>query len=161
MVVKIPTHTHKSGSYAIGQSGSSFTREIVLVNPQSGTHRYPETRWVLWFGAIGSTCLMVWADSLDDALEEAAGWLADHAPGHIMARWGEEHTALVKEACEEAGLAWPMPEGADEEEYYRAFEEAEADLTYTESGYLTSYEWGILAEDPTRAELIELIGGAS
>lgn len=107
------------------------------------------------FGACGPTYVLAYAYSLEDALEEAASWLADNAPGHIIKAWDEEHTALVREACEDAGLAYPPPEGADLEAdgYFAAQEDAEADLTYTEAGYLTSYEWFIVGEDMTPAEI--------
>jgi hypothetical protein len=147
---------HRSGCWAIGEPGSSFTREIVLVNPSY--RDWTRHNYVLWFGAVGTTVLRVWANSLDDAIEEAAGWLADHAPGHVMAHWGEEHIALVREVCEEEGIAFPAPGEAPDAAFYESCERAEADLTYTESGYLTSYEWGILAEDPDRADLDALIG---
>lgn len=139
---------------------------LVIVNPEDREppHRSPyvrdTNRYVLSFGAYGTTHLMVWGRSLEDALETAAEWLAENAPGHIMPAWGKEHTALVKEACEERGLPWPIPEGVDPEDagYLAAQEDAENDLTCTESGYLTSYEWFItLDEHATRADVKEFI----
>jgi hypothetical protein len=129
-----------------------------IVNPENRSMgRYSRSnRYVLWFGAHGPTYLMVWEDSLEDALETAAGWLADNAPGLIMPDGDEHLESLRREACEEHGLTYPAPDGTDYEAegYYAAFESAEADLTYTESGYLTSYEWGIMFDEHhSRAEL--------
>lgn len=123
-----------------------------IVNPQDTEKSNPwyyrarPHRFVLWFGQCAPTFVMVWGRSLEDALETAAAYLAEHAPGHIMTEDSEELAELRREACEEAGLAWPPTcDHADMEEegYYTAFEQAEADLTRTESGFLTSYEWGI------------------
>lgn len=97
--------------------------------------------YVLWFGRMGTTYLMVWAYSLQDALEEGAQWCADHAPGLLSE---EQYKEAFKEAIED---------GKSEEE---AWDEAEVDMTYTESGHIGSDEWGIEAEDPSREDLIRL-----
>jgi 8-oxo-dGTP pyrophosphatase MutT (NUDIX family) len=85
---------------------------------------------------------MVWEASLEDALETAAGWLADNAPGLIMSPDDPELDVLYREACEELGEDPDSGEGPGD-----AWEQATADLTYTESGYLTSYEWGIVFDE--------------
>ena len=91
--------------------------------------------FLFWFGAVGSTPVLVFNDSLEDALEEAAGVLVDEGMvGHIM----EHGSAALQELYDEA--AEDLPEDATFEEVQQA---AEADLTYTESGMLTSYEWGV------------------
>jgi hypothetical protein len=100
------------------------------------------------FGAYGDTHVSVWSRSLEDALELAAEWLAKHEPGHLMTE--DELQDLYREACEDAGMVYPQPASTDEMEsvaYYAAREQAEADLTYTESGYLTSYEWTVDESD--------------
>lgn len=135
--------TEYKGSPAIEpKSREGLGYAIPLVNPLEvgffdGTYRSYHREgglYVLWFGAYADTRLAVWQGSLDDALEEAAAWLAEFAPGHIVS--DEEIAELVREAQEED------PE-LDEGE---AYEQATADLTYTESGYITSYEWGISYE---------------
>lgn len=138
---------------------------IVIVNPSDrGNHQsrwgHDTPRFVLSFGAYGSTHLMVWGH-LEDALEEAADWLADNAPGHIMLHGHGGDTRdpqldeLMAETCEELGLAWPIPDDCDDmQPYWDAEQTAYADLTYTERGYLTSYEWCItLDEHATRADV--------
>jgi hypothetical protein len=110
-------------------------------------------KWLFQFGAYGTTYVLVVGDrSLDDALETAAAWLAEHAPGHIMEHGSEEHTTLIQEACAEHGIAW---EDFDHETHDEIVQEAESDLTYTESGFLTSYEWTV-TEHPTREYLLAL-----
>lgn len=82
-----------------------------------------------------------------------------------MPEWGDEHKALVSEVCKERGVTFPegfevLLDDAREGISDTAWDitaRAEADLTRTESGFLTSYEWGVLAENPERAELKELI----
>lgn len=98
------------------------------------------------FGAYAGTHVLAVANSLDDALEEAAGWLKDHAPGHLSDLADEYKEALV-EAREELGA-----EADEDEANERAQEIAETDMTYTGSGYLTSWEWFV---DDASEELTE------
>ena len=149
---------------------------LTIVNPSDRDDHQAKHQWspyvrytkryVLWFGACGPTYLMVWGRSLDAALETAADWLADNAPGHIMLRGdGNDERdpqldELMSEACKDAGLAWPMPEPEggptpeDLQPYWDAEETAYADLTHTDRGYLTSSEWGIaLDEHASRADV--------
>lgn len=124
-------------------------------------------RFILSFGAYGTTHLMVFETSLEDALELAADYLADHMPGHIMLhghgndKRDPELDELMAEACAERTppLPWPVPEGCDDfEPYWDVEQDAYADLMYTERGYLTSYEWCITAENPSHAAVLEIAG---
>lgn len=131
----IPTHTPRGIS--IGPRNTSFGRSVVLVNP--GDADWTKHRFVLWFGAVGTTRLMVWANGIEVALEECGDWIADHAPGLLC-------DEQVKEAFEEA-----LAEGACTDD---AWEHALEDTTPLDNGhYLLSYKWGIDLEDPTRAQL--------
>jgi hypothetical protein len=109
-----------------------------IVNPtdRDWTHH----RYILAFGAYGWTRLMVWANSLDAALDEAIDWIANNAPGLLA-------DEQVNEAYREA-----IAEGKTEEE---AQEEAEIDTTCggNSGHYLLSWEWTVIAEDPSRAEV--------
>lgn len=133
-------------------------RKLEVVN---GSDRsWTRSSFVLWFGQCAPTFLLVFANGLEDALEEAAGWLADNAPGHIMEDWGDEHKALVREVCAEQEIAFPEGfEALENEEQWAIAEQAEADLTRTESGFLTSYEWGIALEAPDRKTLKAFLAG--
>lgn len=115
--------------------------EVVPVNPND--KNWTRHRFILWFGAYGSTRLMVWANHLEDALDEAIDWLVENAPGHIV-------DDQVNEAYNAA-----LAEGKSEEE---AIEEAEADTTTggNAGNHILSYEWGIVAEDPSRADVLEI-----
>lgn len=147
---------------SIGESGSSFSRQIHIVNPQDREFwkRHGEVKCkVLWFGAYGWTRLLVYTDSWEDAIKECAAWLAEHAPGHIMAHSSDEHIALIKEACEDAGTTYEQAM-ADDDLMMRICESAETDLTYTESGFLTSHEYGIALENPDTETLYQFIHGA-
>lgn len=133
--------------------------KIIIVNPSEALDaggRSFATKGRLWlftFGAYGDTRLAVWdgfRSGLDGALEMAAEYLADHAPGHLAS--DKDMDDLYKEAAEELGVAWPLPErgGPGDPEFdqnYRNLEkvrdQAEADMTYTESGWLTSHEWTV------------------
>lgn len=140
-------HDRDPSAIVIGSDASTSYGQmsIVMINPtckQEGVNRYHREAgaYVLQFGAHG-TALHCYASGLEDALEQCAAWLAEYAPGHIMAHGSDEHTALCREAFEDAGLAWTGAIDWEDQAQSDAMESAEADLTYTESGYLTSYEW--------------------
>lgn len=123
---------------------------VVGVGPQAITiinqsaRAYTKSRFVLWFGAYGWTRLMVYANHLQDALDECIDWLVEHAPGHIC---DEQVTEAYREA---------IAEGKSENE---AYETAEQDTISggNAGNHILSYEWGIICENPTRAELREMI----
>jgi hypothetical protein len=118
-------------SFVVIEQEPDDRNPYVLVNPLEYENRMRTQLFAMHFGAYGTTRLLLWADHLETALELAAEWLAQYAPGHIST---EEHIGqLVKEVQEEE------PGISDED----AYEKATADLTYTESGYLTSYEWTV------------------
>lgn len=108
----------------------------VLVNPLGFNDSHKASLFAMHFGAYGNTCLLVWGDHLESALETAAEWLAQYTPGHIADE--TDIQTLMKD----------FPDLSDEE----AYEKATADLTYTESGYLVSYEWTV-DELPKSSEL--------
>jgi hypothetical protein len=91
--------------------------------------------WRFNFGAYGDTTVYVLTDreTLDDALETAAEWLKDNAPGVFT----EPDYA---DAARELGYS---PNTEDETEQEAIRECAETDHTYTESGYLLSWEWTV------------------
>lgn len=85
--------------------------------------------WAFQFGAYGCTHVIAYG-ILDDALEDAAETLKKVSPGSFVEPEYPE------------GVEYD-PSG-ENEEANRAIEEAEADLTYTESGYLASWEWAVV-----------------
>lgn len=138
---------------------------LVVVNPSD--RDYQSHRFVLSFGAYGTTHLLVWGN-LDDALETAAEWLCEHAPGNVMLKGhGKDKRdpyldELMAETCTELGLEWPVPDDIDGgsdamQPYWDAEQQAYADLTECESCYLISYEWCITLADPSRDELKDFI----
>lgn len=102
-------------------------------------------RYVLCFGAYGWTRHMVWANSLDDALDECVDWIADHQPGLLM---DDEVAVSYREA---------IAEGKGQSE---AWEEATVDMVCAGNAghYIASWEWAVVAEDPTREEILRLQG---
>jgi hypothetical protein len=114
---------------------------IAVVNPER--RDYCRHKYILHFGAYGWTMVMVWANSLDSALDEAVDWLAENGPGLIC-------DDAVAEAYREA-----IAEGLSEEDAYtRACEDTTS--AGNEGHYILSYEWGVSAEDPTREQVLEL-----
>lgn len=116
--------------------------KVIGINPGDAT--WTKHRFVLWFGACGGAKLFVNANSLEDALDECVDWIADNAPGLLC-------DDTVNEAYNEAISA-----GKSEEE---ARDEAEADTTCAGNNghYLLSWEWGLVCEDPSFAELRALV----
>lgn len=88
----------------------------------------PHHVWLFSFGAYGNTHIAVDGHTLDDALEIAAEVLKEVAPGLFTEPEYPEGIGDIDD---------------DEEEKWRAIEEAERDLTCTESGYLASWEWTV------------------
>jgi len=138
---------------------------LTIVNPSE--RDWKEHRFVLSFGH-SPIHLLVWGH-LEDALEEAADWLCEHAPGlvHKKGNGADKRDPLLDElmaeTCEELGLAWPIPDDIDWSDsdamqpYWDAEQQAFADLTECEDCYIGSDEWCITLEDPTRAELKSFI----
>lgn len=125
-------------------------RKITIVNPSDwywnveGGYR-PHHRggglWVYQFGAYGTTWLAVWGANIEDALEDAAQWLADHAPGLITTEkefW--EDKSLLQDAMNELGFSGAF-EDLEDEDKWSIQDKMTVDMTYTESGYIASYEW--------------------
>ena len=98
------------------------------------------------FGAYGSVQVYAFG-RLEAALEDAAVYLAEHAPGMF------EKPDYVDAQCE-AGHAFAGCERdhGDCPDCERVQERAEMDLTYTESGYLASWEWTCAEVDPRSRE---------
>ena len=107
------------------------------------------TAFLFQFGTVGTLRVLAFDSSLESALETAAGWLSENAPGHLMPYGSDDHRDLIREAIEDSGHTWDewkalehsmgdLPRWATD-----AIESAESDLTYTESGFLTSYEWWV------------------
>ncbi len=118
--------------------------KLIIVNPGDGS--WTRNRYVLWFGAYGTTLMLVWANHLDDALDECIDYIADPKNGLL------EHLAddAVHEAYNEA-----IRNGTSVDE---AYEWAEQDTTCGGNcgHYLMSREWGLVVENPTRKELLTI-----
>jgi hypothetical protein len=147
---------------AMGQRRKNpLAGDVVLIENAFDAIDAPEVSlWAFQFGAYGTTNVYVWAGAahtaLEDALEEAAAVLADEAPGHLTSE--KDMTDLYKEAAKDLGVPWPI-EDWDDPDVEAVREQAEADMTYTESGWLTSYEWTVNelhAGDETYAEVWEI-----
>lgn len=95
------------------------------------------TVYVFQFGAYGDTWVAVLNENFDDALDIATEWLAEYAPGLLVS--DEEMKSAYDEALKELVEGGADPD--DEQTQQKAQEQAETDLTYTESGYLRSWEW--------------------
>jgi hypothetical protein len=127
----------KSGSPWVELDPSRGTADPVFIVNWSDVEGDRNGIELFQFGQIGTTFLAVLNQSLEDGLETAAGWLAEHAPGMFVD--DEYMKERYEDALKELVEAGEDPE--DDETISKAQEDAETDLTYTESGYLTSWEW--------------------
>lgn len=105
--------------------------------------------FVFHFGAYGCTHVLAYG-CLEDALEDAAAVLKEHAPGMLCEPDYED--ARKDLAAELIGLS---AEDADT----MVAEYAESDLTYTESGWIPSHEW-MITELHSPDELLTFVRNA-
>lgn len=110
----------------------------IIVNPTD--RAWTKHRYILRFGAYGDHVLMVYANGLGDALDECVDFLADRWPG-----------LLADEAVQEDYEA-AIAEGLDEEQAYELSTE-DTTCAGNNGHYLASWEWGIVAEDPSREDV--------
>lgn len=122
-------HHQTEEEFIVIESEPDDRHPYVLVNPLEIDAWQKPDLYAMHFGAYGNTRLLIWANTLESAIDPAVEWLAEYAPGHLSS---EEDVAKLMEKVREE-----QP-GIDDE---AAYEKATADLYYTESGYLTSYEW--------------------
>ncbi len=117
-----------------------------IANP--GDHDWTRALWAFQFGNVGTAHVLAWANGADSGLEEAADYLMDSGkPGYfvdadVMAQHYEEARADLGPEADESAVS----------------EKAEADLTYTEAGYIPSDEWRVSEAPP---ELVKLAKAAS
>jgi hypothetical protein len=106
-----------------------------IANPSDHNSYSKRTLYRFQFGAYGTDYVYAWAcHTLDDALEAAAEWLEEHKPGHFSE---PDYDDSARE------LGAPDDWRTDEEWAGKVAEHAETDHTYTESGYLLSWEWTV------------------
>lgn len=144
-MIKLIPHKSDKG-YQLNDAAGRVA--VTLVNPENRS--YTKNNYILSFGAYGWTRLRVWEPNLDDALETAAEWLKEHEPGHL-------HQPDYADACKELEIPFDVEAlSAGEGKYCEAINNAEADLTYTEAGYLLAFEWNVYCENPDRSTLVDL-----
>lgn len=120
------------------------SRKLYAVNTSergSTKHRY-----ILYFGDIYVKYLLVWANHLEDALDECVDCIAEKWPGLLCDdEVASEYNRLIAA-------------GETEEE---AQEHCAVDTTCAGNNghYLFSWQWGIVIEDPTREQIKELLNG--
>lgn len=127
------------------------TRKINVANPNDrsmlrGRWGYGWQSYLFAFGAYGDTLVLAYGCGLDSAFDEAVDWIAENAPGLLM-------NDAVNEAYHEA-----IKSGMSEND---AREEAEMDMTCggNAGDYIASWEWAIVAENPSKANLIAIHRG--
>lgn len=115
---------------------------VVLVNP---IDRGADHRYIFALGAYGWTKVMIWADSLDSALDAAVDWCRDYAPGLLA---NEQRDEAYDDAVR-SGLT-----------HEEAWDAAHVNLTIAGNwgDTIRSDEWHIVAEDPSRSEVLAILG---
>ncbi len=148
--VEVPT-TIEGYQISVHETSNCFEiedpegRKFIVLNPGEWDWHGPGARYRkqnaglygLAFGAYSCTSILVWSDGLEDALEEAAGWLKDYAPGTFTTFDDSDIAAGRREVAEEQGV---KEEDVSDEDLY---EHLETDHTHTESGLIPSWEWAL------------------
>ena len=116
---------------------------------------------MLWFGACAPTYVLAYSLSLEDALEDAAGALEDHGYKGLFTEpeYEDAFNDLQREGKIPADITFcDIKTGGVIDDAYSemVLTEAEQDLTYTESGYVASWEWGIVNEDVTKEDILAI-----
>lgn len=102
---------------------SDLSLNLPIANPDDAD--WAGTLWIVWLGMYGNG-VVVWTQSfegVETALETAVEWAREGMPGIFVEP--------------------EYPEGLEYEDDPEAFQAAEEDLTYTESGWIPSWEWSI------------------
>ncbi len=156
-----PTRTERG--VEIGPTDTSFGRRVTIINPSdrwpSVCHRRQHT-FILAFGQVSATYLMVYADHLQDAFDECIDWLVDHAPGLLCDdEVAEEYERVFKEKYDEYLAAGKSEADAEEDARSEAWDQSEVDTSCggNASNRIMSDHWTIVAEDLTRKELDEFL----
>ena len=110
--------------------GMSHVFQTYIANPSE--HDWKDDLYLVGMGNFG-TRFLCWAQGAEDALEIAAEAALEAGMKGFFTD-DEEMKKLYDEAREELG-----PDADDDE----VAQQAEADLTYTESGWITAYEWSL------------------
>lgn len=116
------------------------------INVANADHKNWTQPWILCFGAYGETRVLAYAVSLEDALEVCAEWLLGNRPGVFC-------TVEVQEE-----FADRLLEGLSTED---AWDTATVDTTSVLDGehFLHSWEWSLVAENPTPKQIADLHHG--
>ncbi len=135
------------------------TKGILVANGSAGMG---QTAWLLHFGAYGQTKVLAWGDDLSDALEDAANVLpkrcfCDAAVNEAYAE-AMDSAKAVQAFLGAFGLGEPELDIDSVTEW--AQDRATEDCTYTEAGYLRSWEWDYSIEGVELADLVAM-GGRS
>lgn len=115
-----------------------MSAKLIAIN---GSYKsWTQRRYILAFGFHGRTRLLVWANGIEDALDECIDWLAEHQPGLLCdENVNEEYREALADGCGES----------------EAWERATADTICGGNAghHLLAWECRILAEDPDRATI--------
>lgn len=138
--------TLRLSDHPSSEVGMSYVTSYYLVNPSDKNQTFSTSLYDIWFApSVSARHFLVWADSFEDALEMAAEAALDMGFKGFFVD-DKQMAEYYAEAREELG-----PD-ADEDE---VAQQAETDLTYTESGWIISHEWG--GQDVTDTQLLKAV----
>ena len=106
-----------------------MSSKIEIANPSD--KNIWNTQYLFTFGQVGVTSVLAYASSVEEALEEAAS--------HLLAAGYHGH--ITPHGDDDLGCDCDDPFECDSH-------------TYTESGWLTSYEWSV--SEPSKSDLVRL-----
>ncbi len=138
-------------------SSSVGERHIIIVNPNDANfYRHSYVLWTSNGGFSTADYLLIYANSLDDALDEMIDWIAENRPGHLA----NEMVAEQYKELEDAWTAANPGEELDDETRWAMMEQAEEDTTSggNANDRIFSENWGIALEDPSPRDLLLFSG---
>jgi hypothetical protein len=123
-------------------------KAVRVVIPVNASERnWTDNSYILAFGTYGDILLYVWARSLEDVFDKCIDWIAENAPGLLC----DDVVAEEYNRCRK------LDPSLSEEECHEA---ATIDTTCggDEGHYIHSSEWSIVCENPSRADILSLLG---
>lgn len=123
--------------------------KIIPIN--FSNRHWTSSRFILCFGAYGDTMLMVWANHLDDALDECVDWISENAPGLLC---NDEVNEIYRDELGRLLASGMSDENAESEAYETATQDVTTAGNYGD--HILSYEWNIVCENPTREQIKDL-----
>ncbi len=140
------TEGHKTGEWrlmGIRDERNKIRRRVYIANPDERS--WHTGCWVFWFGH-SPTYVLAYGRGVEDALENAAQWISNYAPGLVVNQ--DDLDSRVADARED-WINKNERHPTKDRDFEEIQESAEEDLICTESGWFIGHEVGIVLNNPS------------